>query len=567
MLFYDFEVFKFDWLVVIKDTETECTTNIINDSESLIDFYNNHKNDIWVGYNSKHYDQWLLKGIIQGFKPQEINHFIIEQGRAGYEFSSLLSQVSLYNYDCMINPLYSLKQLEGFMGNDIRETTVPFTIQRKLTDKEIQEILFYCNHDVEQTMELFLKTYSEFESTMSLINAFNLPVRYISKTKAQLSALILKARHKKHNDEFNISIVDTLKVKKYKNIVDWYKNPINLDYEKKLKVDVAGVPHIFAWGGLHGARPNYIGEGIFINSDVGSYYPALMIEYDFLSRNVKNAADYRVIRDKRLEFKKAKNPLQQPYKIVLNSTFGASKDLYNPLYDPLQANNVCVNGQLLLLDLIEHLEPHFELIQSNTDGVIFKLKSKKDIPLYENICKEWEQRTRMTLEHDHIKKVIQKDVNNYLVVMSDGSVKSKGSYVKKLNDLDYDLPIVNKAVKEYFINNIPVETTINKCNELKEFQKIVKVSSKFDGSFHNGKQLEGKVFRLFASRSRSDGMFYKLKQCNPFKVGNTPEKCFIMNDNINDLEIPRKLNKQWYIDIANKRVSDFKEVRKWTLKI
>ena len=85
----------------------------------------------------------------------------------------------------MINPLYSLKQLEGFMGNDIRETTVDFTINRKLTAQELKEVAFYCNHDVEQTMEVFLNTYEEFESTMSLIKAFKLPFENISKTKAQ----------------------------------------------------------------------------------------------------------------------------------------------------------------------------------------------------------------------------------------------------------------------------------------------------------------------------------------------------------------------------------------------
>lgn len=560
MLFYDFEVFKYDWLVVIKDTDTEQTHVIVNDREKLKDIYSKNINNVWCGYNTKHYDQWILKGILLEFNPKEINDFIIVEKQGGYKFSNLMNKVKLINYDCMVNPSYSLKQLEGFMGNDIRETTVQFDIDRKLTEKELEEVIFYCNHDVEQTMEVFLKQYSEFESHMSLITAFKLPIEYLNKTKAQLSAIILKASQKKHNDEFDITIVDTLRVNKYKHIVDWYKDKTNLDYEKKLKIDIAGVPHIFAWGGLHGAKANYIGEGIFINSDVGSFYPALMIEYGFLSRNIANPEDYRKIRDMRLVFKKEKNPLQQPYKIVLNSTYGASKDKYNPLYDPRQANNVCINGQLLLLDLIEHLEPHFELIQSNTDGVMFKLKSEKDIPLYMDICDEWSKRTRMELEHDRIKKVIQKDVNNYMVVMNDGSVKSKGAYVKKLNDLDYDLPIINKALKDYFINGIPVEDTINNCNQLKEFQKVVKVSSKFTGAVHNGITLDGKVFRVFASKDESDGIIYKLKQGSTFKVGNTPEHCFINNKDINDRLISRKLNRNWYIDIAHKRINDFKGV-------
>lgn len=560
MLFYDFEVFKYDWLVVIKDTDTQTTHTIVNDRDKLIKLYEANRRNIWVGYNSKHYDQYILKGLILGFNPKEVSDFIIEKGKAGWQYSNLMSKVVLYNYDCMVNPLYSLKQLEGFMGNDIRETTVPFNIQRKLTEQELQEVIFYCNHDVEQTMGVFINTYSEFDSIMSLITAFDMPLKNIAKTKPQLSAMILEARQKKHDDEFDLTIVDTLRLDKYKHIEKWYRDKNNLNYESKLKIDVMGVPHIFAWGGLHGAVNNYVEEGFFVNSDVGSYYPALMIEYDFLSRNVKNKAKFKEIRDQRIIYKHEGNPLQQPYKIVLNSTYGASKDKNNPLYDPRQANNVCVNGQLLLLDLIEHVETQIrgaKLIQSNTDGVMFKFRSKADIPKYMEICEEWSARTRMDLEHDHIKKVIQKDVNNYLVVMENGKVKSKGAYVKKLSTLDYDLPIVNKAVKDYFIEGTPIEDTVRSCTDLKEFQKIVKISSKFDRAGHNGEDLDGKVFRVFASRSMADGAIYKHKEFTWFKIGNTPEKCFILNEDINGAEIPRKLNKNWYIEMAKKRVSDF----------
>ena len=560
MLFYDFEVFKYDWLVVIKDTDTQTTHTIVNDRDKLIKLYEANRRNIWVGYNSKNYDQYILKGLILGFNPKEVSDYIIELGNSGWKYSHLMSKVVLYNYDCMVNPLYSLKQLEGFMGNDIRETTVPFNIQRKLNEQELQEVIFYCNHDVEQTMEVFINTYSEFESIMSLITAFDMPLKNIANTKPQLSAMILEARQKKHDDEFDLTIVDTLRLDKYKHIEKWYRDKNNLNYESKLKIDVMGVPHIFAWGGLHGAVTNYVGEGFFVNSDVGSYYPALMIEYDFLSRNVKNKDKFREIRDQRLIYKHEGNPLQQPYKIVLNSTYGASKDKNNPLYDPRQANNVCVNGQLLLLDLIEHVETQLrgaKLIQSNTDGVMFKLRSKEDLPKYLEICEEWSKRSRMDLEHDYIKKVVQKDVNNYLVVMEDGKVKSKGAYVKKLSALDYDLPIVNKAVKDYLIEGTPIDETILSCTDLKEFQKIVKVSSKFRFASHNGEQLDGKVFRVFASRSLNDGTIYKHKVGYTTKVGNTPEKCFIMNEDINGVEIPRKLNKNWYIEIAKKRVADF----------
>src|SRR5690606_33625976 len=154
---------------------------------------------------------------------------------------------------------HSLKQLEGFMGSRIKESSVPFDINRPLTVEEVEEVIDYCTYDVMQTIEVFENLKHEFESQLSLIEAFNLDMKYFNKTKAHLSAHILGAeKHSNRGDEFEFSFPDTLCIsEKYQHIVDWYRNPENKDYKKKLKVDVAGVPHVFAFGGIHGAIPKY----------------------------------------------------------------------------------------------------------------------------------------------------------------------------------------------------------------------------------------------------------------------------------------------------------------------
>lgn len=560
MLFYDFEVFKHDWLVVIMDTDTKTETVIINDEDKLINFYNQHKSNIWVGYNSNGYDRYILKAIVCGFSPQEINDWIINQKNQGWEFSTLFNLVQLYSYDTQISKLKSLKQLEAFMGHDIRETTVAFNTDRKLTTSELEEVIFYCRHDVQETIEVFMLQIEEFQSQLALINEFDLPIRNISKTKPQLSATILNAYQKKHDDEMDIQIVDTIKLNKYDYVLTWYKN--NRNYDKILETDIAGVPHVFAWGGLHGARNNYHEEGFFINMDVQSMYPAIMIEYDFLSRNVANKDKYRHIRDTRLELKAKKDKRQAPYKIVLNSTYGASKDQYNALYDPLQANNVCINGQLMLLDLIEKLEPYCELVQSNTDGILIKCDSK-DFDIIDDLAYEWEQRTGLILEFEFFKKVHQKDVNNYIIVpfgdlydeKGKPRWKSKGAYVKKLSPLDYDLPIVNKAVVDYFVKGVSPEETILACNKLIEFQKVTKISSKFEYALYNRRRMTEKVFRVFADKNGKQLM--KVKNGTPTKIAYVPEKCRIVNEDITEMDIPQWIDKQWYITLAKKRINDF----------
>lgn len=563
--FYDFEVFKEDWLVVIINLYEKSESVIVNNVDELKAYYEKHKKEIWVGYNNNHYDQYIMKAILCGFDPKEVNDFIIGEGKQGWQFSSLFRKIPMYNFDVMYRNDRGLKSLEGFMGNNIKETSVPFDIDRKLTQKEINETVKYCRHDVEQTVEVFFSRKEDFDAQMGLIKMFGLPLSNISRSKAQLSAMILDAQRPREsrNDEFNIFFPDTLRVSKYKEVVDWYKNPENYDYSKSLTIDVAGVETIFGWGGIHSARKKYSAEGYFINMDVASLYPSLMIRYNLHSRNIKDPQKYVDIYHNRLKYKAVKNPLQLPLKTLLNSTYGAMKDKNNQLYDPLMANEICIHGQLLLLDLIEKLENHAEIIQSNTDGILIKMPKGKNeehwFNLIDDIVHEWEERTGLTMEFDEYRKVFQKDVNNYIVVTPEGKYKSKGSYVKKLNNLDYDLPIVNKAMVEYMVHGVPIEKTIRECHDLKMFQKIVKLSGKFKYAIHNGEILNEKCFRVFASLDESDSYIGKQKEGNKTieKFANTPEHCFIANVDVNNMKIPNRLDTSWYVQLTKERLEQF----------
>lgn len=564
--FYDFEVFKYDWLVVIINPVDNEKTVIVNDKDKLRAYYETHKNDIWVGYNSTHYDQFILKGLLLDFNPYDITTHIIEKDLPGWRYSNAFHTIKLYNYDC-VQKFAGLKTLEAFMGNDIKETTVPFNIDRKLTIDEINETIKYCTHDVEQTIEVFLRTKRDFDAHIQLINAFKLPMDYINKTQSQVVAAILKAKKRKYDDEFDISIPDTLKLNKYAYIRDWYLNETNRSYDKTLEVDVAGIPHIFAWGGIHGAEAKCISicneDEILVMADVTSLYPSLMIQYNYHSRSINDPKDYIDIYDTNVRMKYEGNPLRIPYKLACNRTYGCMKDKNNPLYDPLMANNVCVAGQLLILDLIEKLEyglDFMQYIQSNTDGIFLKLK-RKEFDKFDDIVYEWEQRTRLSMEFSYYTKCYQKDVNNYVLVDTKGKAKTKGAYVKKQNDLDYDLPIINQALNDYMVKDIPIETTINNCNELIMFQKIVKLTNKYDFVEHNNIRYDYKSYRVFASKSKEDGQILKCKylddRTKKDKFGNTPDKCFINNDNIKDARVPASLDRKWYIDLAKERLRQF----------
>lgn len=599
-IFYDFEVFKWDWLVVLIDPIEKTKTVIANDRAALQKYFDNNCNKIWVGYNNKHYDIAILKGILLGMNPKEISDEIILHGKQPFEISKDFRKIKVLSYDIMIQIVNapSLKTFEAYMGNDIEETSVPFDIQRPLTKAEMYMTMKYCVHDVEQTIEVFRRKIDDYNGITSIVEMFDFPFDWIIKTKGQLTALVVDCEKQEHNDEFDVTILPCIQLEKYAYVRDWFvemtKNksyqymlPNTPEYahilskgaqvRKKDKGEdtaktafqtmIAGIPHQFGWGGVHGAadKPVHI-KGKMYHLDVTSFYPSLMIVYGLFTRNAKKPWKFKEVYDLRVALKKAgKKKEQAPLKIILNSQYGITKAKVSAAYDPVQANNICLNGQLMLLDLIEHLEKSlgdkFELIQSNTDGIIIRIPENDDMAerKMKHVCKEWSLRTGMGLGEDILNRYIAKDVNNYIFVFDNGKLERKGKYVKELSDLDNDLPIVNRAVVDYITKDIPVEDTINASTSMIDFQMIVRISKEYKLGWHNGEELSEKTFRVYASTDRKDTYIGKCREhgSNPDKFANTPDNCFVYNKDVKNIPLSIKLDKQWYIDLARKRLTEY----------
>lgn len=623
MIFYDFEVFKEDWLAVFIDVTRKTEQVIVNNPDELKALYEANTSNIWVGFNNRHYDQYIMKGILLGMNPKRINDWIILEKREGWQFSSVFNKVPMTNYDVMPNPPVGLKTMEGFLGSNIKETGVPFDINRKLTKAEIEETIKYCRHDVEQTIKIFLEKIDEFNAMHGIVQAFPnmVSLSNIGDSEARITAKVLGCVKQDFKDEFDYFFLPCLRLNKYKYVQDWFeekkKEALAMDlqncdkYDKKLwyksqnlETVVAGIPHSFGFGGLHGAADTPIHKtGQILHVDVNNYYPSMLIAWGLVTRAATND-NYHLVYNTRKSMKakqiaaaksgkkaEAKNwkKAQLPYKKMLNALSGGMKDETNPAYDPRNNNCMCINGQLMLLDLIEHLEavPGFELIQSNTDGLIIWIPDTDEaFEMVDDICWEWEQRCStdqcsILLELDNISEIYQKDVNNYLWVGADGSVERIGAYVKELSATDNDLPILNKALIEYMVHKTPVEQTINQCDDLIMFQKIVKLSEKYDWVEHEhctpvitktGKRVIKEVYeypekvkysyksyRVFASNSQDDGRLLKRKKVKTKgeKFGNTPDHCFICNDDVCGVKTPQTLDKGWYIDLAKKRLKQF----------
>lgn len=590
---YDFEVYsKINWFCVtfINYEDRNKEVVIVNDRAKLIEFYNAHKDDIFISYNGRQYDTGIFKGILDGMNVGYVNDKLIKEGKKPFQVVKNAKKYPLNDYDTILKDK-SLKQLEAFMGDDIRETEVDFNIDRPLTEEEIKQTLYYNHHDVIEVLRVLDYCWDDFEGQLDIIELYGLDMSYFTKTKVQLavSPKILNAVDQHTlDDEFDIRLPETIQLSdKYKFIPEWYMNPKNWRYKEHLRSEdnqhnnqlcctVAGIPHVFAWGGCHGADDKEaVFEGIILHADVASMYPTTDIEYGLLSRKFKNPDDFKQMRDFRLKLKSEKNPKNKALKPMINGVYGAGKDRNNPSYDPLMANLTCIFGQMFILDLIDKLEPYCRLLQTNTDGIFVLCENEEMKNKVIEITNQVGERLKMKFEIDEYTKLIQKDVNNYIAVKKNGELECKGAMVKFNKPIDNDLPILNDAVRNYLAYDIPVEQTINECNEYIKFQKVIKLSAKYKEIWYgngvsgkdnkitsiNGELLKGKVHRVFASKRQSDGSIYKLKIEKGVKsyeqFANTPTHLFIDNEDVHDKSIPEYLDKEYYINEAKKRIDMF----------
>lgn len=131
-----------------------------------------------------------------------------------------------------------------------------------------------------------------------------------------------------------------------------------------------------------------------------------------------------------------------------------------------------ITNQLALLMLAEkYLDNNFQIISANTDGIVLYYK-KTDKHIVDKIDKEWQEITNYNLEFTQYIKFIQTSVNDYITLKPDGKMKFKGDFeIEKELHKNHSMKIVPIALKEYFINDIPVEETIMGCNDILDFCK------------------------------------------------------------------------------------------------
>lgn len=612
-MIYDIEVFPNTFHCVLLNTDNEELYKFEiserkNQIRELVQFFTNPKY-LLCGYNNKHYDDVIINYIIdyidtmlcKSIYDVTLSLFNLSQTIINLEDGNI-SKIKKWKY---ANYFESMDLLTMMFSSKLRVglKSMQITMQYQnvqeysgdfgsfLPKDKIDEMISYNINDVESTYSLFnylvkngdidLRLFIEQEYGFNALSMdsvkfgetliakkvceeLHINKRQLEQMRSPMDNIPLKdvilpfIRYK--NPKFQEALEDMKKqVVSSKN-----KKPGEKNYENKFVV--SGVRYSIGVGGIHSLNEPRIyvpKEDEYLGHlDVASMYPSFIVRYGWFPRHLGKAglAVYTQIYHERIQAKHSGQKQKNlALKLTLNSVTGKMQQETSWMYDPFSVFKIRINGQLILLMLADLLLQHScEIVQVNTDGVMFIAKKAYKDAIMESVAK-LEQLTKLSFEADSYEAFYQFAVNDYFGVV-DGFSQSRNPKLIEKKGMFITEPVLGKglaptiipeAVINYFVFNIPVEDTIRNCDDIRKFLMSQRVDKKFKVEYDD-KYIQ-RINRWYAS---TNGCYiYTVDESKtPVKYSNLLKKSgvTILNyiDNISTKN--RKINYPYYISEARK---------------
>lgn len=607
---YDIEIFPNCFSLTIKNTETKEfqffeLSNRKNNLVDLVPLFLD-KRYIFCGYNNIHYDNPIVNFIIE-YKETlkkstrldiEYNLFQLSQTIIKGDLEKWKRWKYANNFETLdlLTMLFSqklrvgLKEMQVTMKySNVQEYDGDF--EAPIPEEDIPKMIQYNINDVNSTEEVLYRCENDIKLRLNIEEEYG--IKALNKDGVNLGMEILKTKylektHKTWNDIKDLrSPCDKIALNEIILPFIKFDNPILKDLLNEMKQQVVSpdrkgynkhflmdnLEYSVGVGGIHSVNKPSIfiakEDEVISDVDVASLYPSLIIEYGFYPPHLgKEFLEvYKGIKDERIEAKHNGNKLKNlTLKLSINGLSGNLQSEFSWCYSPKTVMRIRINGQLLLLMLAEKLiSIGCQIIQANTDG-LFVLRKKKDEQKFKDVCKWWENLTRLELEEDRFERFYQFAINDYLGVI-EGYKDSKNPKLLKKKGLFIDSVtlgkgmqpmIIPKAINANLADNIPVEETIRNCKDINEFITYQKVDKKFAVQYMN--KFITHINRYYVSTN--GGYLYKCEvEGNKIvKFANmlTASGVTLCNDITAIKEFPKNINYKYYIKEANKILAKLK---------
>jgi len=591
----DVEVYPNVFLLGIQDVDTKEKivyeiSDRLNEYDKVVKFVTTF-NQYMITFNGIHYDIPILLYIINNKidnvenylqKLKEWSDYIInndfwwnDSELKKYKYQNRWIDIDLYLYwskMLRLSKKISLKGLAIQMNYPVVQE-LPFDPSMSLNHAQIDELRHYNSvHDLSITQLLYNNMIEEVKLRQYISNTYNLKCFSWDAPKIASELLLqeycqitnqdpkyVKSLKFEHTDKLELPFID-FKLDCFKKLYNGMSKALNEFSEEIVLLEGNTTLKLtYGKGGLHSVNKNesYFedNENEIKTSDVASLYPNLIINYGLL-RYKEVIELYTRVKSDRIEAKKNKDKSKDALlKLILNSTSGMIDNKYSWLYYPEGAMKLRLMGQLILTLTIERLVlAGYQVISANTDGIEVVVPKDRTLE-YEQIVDQVGKEFDLIFEHENYQKIIYMNVNNYLAQTS-SKLKQKGLFVDKPelgNSVDY--LIIPKALKAYYIDNIPVKQFVESHTNVLDFC----CSQKVDKSYHIEwtspqfvKSKQQRLNRFYASTK--GGYIYK---CRNGKQNHLLKESGVMIYNNHDPNVfPTDINYKFYIAQINKIISE-----------
>ena len=583
MLLLDLEIYKDYFLFQTLDTKTREVVSIdfypgkTLDTETI---RNMMLSDTTIGFNSLKFDLPILICALAGWDNQRLKDLSDQIIFADSVWDVLREHDINVPYDWKhidlieISPgKASLKIYGGRLyAPKMQDLPIDPSASIGVEDREI--IRRYCLNDLETTFILLKKLAPQLKLRAEMTDIYDIDLR--SKSDAQIAEILIRQALEKSTKQkysaptlgesytFRYKFPRIIKFKQictsavYNKIRSEYfvlaeNGSVRMpDWLAAQRIKIGQAEYQMGIGGLHSCEKSQYFEADedyrIGDWDVTSMYPNIILQQGMapklLGEPFLNL--YKTFVEKRIEAKKSGNKVMaDTYKIVLNSSYGKFGSKYSFLYSPDLLAQTTLTGQLSLLMLIERLDMEgLRVISANTDGIVvyFHKDRERDV---ERIMFDWMLDTTYGLERTDYRSIASRDVNNYVAVKLDGSVKGKGIFAEPSLSKNPDGTVVYRAVAQHIASGTPIESTILGCKNIFDFCTVRRVTG---GAVWRGVLL-GKAIRFYHSTEGDVITYAKNGNRVPNSEGTMP-----MMDALT--EFPTDVDYQFYLEKAAKLLKE-----------
>lgn len=531
-----------------------------------------------VTFNGKNYDFPMISVSMNGGTNEElkaVSDSIILRGVKPWEINGVdLSHID--HIDLMeVSPGKASLKTYGGRINSKKLQDLPIDPSASITPEQRLQLIEYCGNDLDLTIDLYHKLKPQLDIRIAMSAEFGIDLR--SKSDAQMGEAIIRSEVEKilghrvyppklHPDfKFKFRCPDFIKFQTdgmkhvLKSICDMefgiepdgtIRSPAMLE---SMHIRIGESLYKIGIGGMHSMEKSVLhkstDETFIKDRDVKSYYPKIILNQGVYPPALGPVflTVYKGMVDRRLNAKEVGNKVMaEGLKVPINGPFGKLNSPFSVMYAPDQMVQVTLTGQLALLMLIETLEAcSFQVISANTDGIVTYFPSKYD-RIFRKVIEGWESLTGFETEETDYSAIYSKDVNNYIAIKTDGSVKTKGLYATSGLQKNPTNTVCVEAVINYLAKGSPVEETIFKEKDIRKFLTLRKVEG---GATYRSEYI-GKTVRWYYAKGASDYIEYvKNRNKVPRSEGAKPLQQL-------PYEIPEDLDYDWYIKEAKSILKD-----------